>query len=336
MSTAWIFPGHGAQYPGMGRSVLGAGQPGSAWLEEAEAISGLPLARLVARGPRQKLADPRVVEPLLAAVASAHADRLRAEEGPPAAVAGHSAGHIAALYASGAVDRSTCLRIACRRGAVLAEAAASLPGGMMAAHGLPNADLARLAAADPEHPAGIAARNAADHVVLTGSPVSLARAAARLRSAGASVAALNVAGPWHSAALAAAAGAIARAIADLPVRRPDVPVWNALDATSSRDPDALRHIAAQSVASVVEWHATTLAMHAAGIGTFVEAGAGRTLWGLIGRMSEQVAARRRYVECERSVTPSRLVGRPVPPPVAISPSDVSSGPPGAISTQGAA
>ncbi len=97
MTVAWVFAGHGAQYVGMGRTVLHDTAAGRLWLADAERVSGLPLGELASHGPARALIDPLVLEPLLAAVSGTYADLLLAEDGPPAAVAAYSAGHVAAL-----------------------------------------------------------------------------------------------------------------------------------------------------------------------------------------------------------------------------------------------
>jgi [acyl-carrier-protein] S-malonyltransferase len=299
MSTAWIFGGHGGQYAGMGRYIMQQTAVGRAWLEAAERISGLPLGRLALQGPERALIDPAVLEPLLAAVSGAWAELLMNEEGPPAAVAASSAGHVAALYAAGVVDRDTSLSIACIRGAALSRAATQVQGGMVAVHGLAEELLVAIAEDDDEEAASIAARNAPTYVVYSGAADTLARAAARASHAGAVTAPLEVAGPWHSPFLAPASQEIEAAMAGFRFAPARVPVWSSVTALATDDPDRLRWCVGASVRCTIEWHATVSAMLDAGIHSFVEVSPGRSLYGLLGQVVTPRGCRRRYVECQR-------------------------------------
>jgi [acyl-carrier-protein] S-malonyltransferase len=309
MKTAWVFAGHGAQYVGMGRAILHETAVGRSWLAAAEAVSGLKLGRLASQGPARALTDPCVLEPLLAAVAGAHSELLQAEEGPPAAVAGYSAGHVAALYAAGVMDRQTCLQVACVRGAALARAAARVPGGMVGVHGLPEDQLAWLAEDDDAHPATVAARNGPTHVVFSGTTLALSRAASRASAAGAATAPLDVAGPWHSHWLEPEVAEIAAAIASLTFRPAFVPVWSTVTGLATQDPESLRWTLAASVAAPIEWHATVMAMCASGLDAFVEVSPGRSLWGLLGQLPPPHGFARRYVESVRGPTALVLTDR---------------------------
>jgi len=308
MSTAWVFAGHGAQYVGMGRAILHETAAGRLWLSAAEKASGLPLGRLAMQGPARALTEPRVLEPLLAAVSGAHADLLQAEEGLPAAVGAYSAGHVAALYAAGVIDRETCLQVAVIRGAALARAASRVPGGMIAVHGLPEELLSLLAEDDDAHPACVAARSGPMHVVYSGTALALSRAAARASAAGAATAPLDVAGPWHGHWLETEAREIAAGLASLPFRMAFVPVWSTVTGLATQDAESLRWALSASVAAPVEWHATVVAMCAAGIDSFVEVSPGRSLWGLLGQLPQPHGFSRRYVECVRGLTAKRRRG----------------------------
>jgi [acyl-carrier-protein] S-malonyltransferase len=248
--------------------------------------------------------DPLVLEPLLAAVSGAYADVLRARGETPAAVCGYSAGHVPALYAAGVIDRATCIRIACIRGAALSSAASAVPGGMIGVHGLPEHVLTYLAEDDPVEPASIGARNGPALVVYSGSHPALARAAARATKAGAVVSGLlDVAGPWHTPLLEPASVAIETAIAALPFRPAKIPVYSTVTGLASKDAAFLRWNVAASVARSVEWHAAVQAMLAAGMRTFVEVSPGRVLWGLLGQQDPAFGFKRRYQECIRGPAP---------------------------------
>jgi [acyl-carrier-protein] S-malonyltransferase len=253
---------------------------------------------------------------LLAAVSGAHADLVLAEEGPPAAVAAYSAGHVAALYAARVIDRAACLRIACIRGAALAEAAARIPGGMVTVHGLPEDELALLVEEHVTDKASLAARNAPKHVVYSGDVEALSHAAARAAAAGAVTSWLDVAGPWHSPLMEGARAAIEKAIAGIAFMPACVPVWSSVTALPTLDPERLRLSLSASISCTVEWHATVDAMLDAGLDAFLEVSPGRSLWALLGQIEPAREFSRRYVECQRGPARRRkpsFVGRHTSP-----------------------
>ncbi len=108
-----MFPGQGGQFVGMSRALFGKYPQARAIAEEAEAVAGLPLARLARQGPAAELARPEVLEPWLAATSIAYVDILHDAGLRPSAVAGFSAGEVGALYAAGVLTRGDALRVAC-------------------------------------------------------------------------------------------------------------------------------------------------------------------------------------------------------------------------------
>jgi len=295
VSTAWVFPGHGSQYVGMGQALLRDTLQGRAWLAHAEEVSGLPLGDYAAHGPVAQLARPTVLEPLLAAVSCAYVDWLRAADLRPAAVAGYSAGEVAAMYAARVFDAETCLRIACLRGEALA--AAALPGGMISLHGLPVAELIELVVeVGQDESVGVAAYNGPRHLIVAGSPIALARVAARGHALGAEAGALDAAGPWHTRLADTARRQLIAALAALPFAMPCIPVWLGSSGAACGDSAALRRSLADSIVLPVRWNALVDGLLAAGIEDFLEVGPGRTLYGLLGQMPLPPQIRRGFLE----------------------------------------
>jgi [acyl-carrier-protein] S-malonyltransferase len=296
MSTAWMFPGHGAQYPRMGHSLFRETSQGRRWLVEAEAISGLELGVIASGARPHALKTPSVIEPLLAAVSGAYVDFLRAQGSAPAAVAGYSAGEVSAMYAAGVFDAETCLRIACKRGEILTAAAAKYPGGMMSLHGLPVADVVALVNGRGGGFVAVAAFHSPHHLTVAGEWDSLSVVVAEARAKGARAVAVDVAGPWHTPLMDPVRPALAVALAQFPFAPAQMPVWTSATGTSSTDPAVLRRALSDAVAAPVRWTAMVDGLLADGVDDFLEVGPGRTLWGLLGQLRSQRHFSRRFLE----------------------------------------
>ena len=285
---AFLFPGQGSQRTGMLADLFLAFPRLQHHLRAADPdwVSALyPPAAFTAeqRAAQQAaLTDTRVAQPALGLTELAVHELLGHLGVHPDAAAGHSYGELVALHASGALDRHTLLTLSAARGEAVAEAAGEHPGAMAAV----TADPATARAALPEGlPVVLANHNAPDQIVLSGPAEAVAQAVQLLEAAGIPARLLPVGCAFHSPAVAAAADVLAARLADLPVRAPRFPVWsNVGAAVYPGSPGSVRATLAAQVAAPVEWVAQIEAMYAAGVRIFVEAGPGRVLTGLVGRI----------------------------------------------------
>jgi malonyl CoA-acyl carrier protein transacylase len=225
---------------------------------------------LLGSDPFARLAEgTRHVQPAIFCASLAGWERV--DRQPVSLVAGHSLGEFAALVAGGALSAEDGLRLVCTRGVLMERAAAVADTGMLAVMGggLPPGQ----AIAD-ETDLEIANDNSADQVVLAGPRAGLRRAAALATERGMRAVMLSVQGAYHSSAMVDVVDEFREALESVRFRRPSVPVLSGMTGRPLSDPP--RELSA-ALTRRVRWRETLLAMHAAGIRHYVEAGPGRRL-----------------------------------------------------------
>jgi [acyl-carrier-protein] S-malonyltransferase len=199
--------------------------------------------------------------------------------------AGHSLGELAALVAGGALADEEGLRLAVLRGRLMEEAAAANPGGMIAVLGGEDEAVRELAG---DFGLTVANDNAPGQVVLSGAVEALGEARRELRAGGVRAIRLPVAGAFHSPLMAAAATGFRAALEEVDFRRPSVPVYSSTAAAPFED---FRAGLAAALTKPVLWQGTLRAMRDAGAASFLEAGPGEVLTGLVRRTLPEVEAR---------------------------------------------
>lgn len=270
MRSAFLFPGQGARNVPGAVAAARATPTGAALLRRALDAVALDDAGLDAMGGRA-LEQTRVLQPVLTAVALAAHAQLRAAGLAPAVVLGHSLGELAAWAAAGAFSDEAAVDLAARRGALMAEAAAAAPGGLVA---LPSLEVAR-AALEQFPVLDLAAVNAPDEVVVCGPAEALAPLA---RLGGRAV---PVSGPWHGRAMRGAVEPFRAALAAAAPRAPRVTlVRNADGARAGASPLGL----ADQLAQPVQFVAALETLRALGVDTVVTVGPGLVLRGLVRRV----------------------------------------------------
>ncbi|WP_260610876.1 type I polyketide synthase, partial [Streptomyces sp. WAC06614] len=284
--VAFLFPGQGSQRPGMLADLFVAFPALRELLEEAPetAAAMFPPAAFTAEertAQRAAVTDTRVAQPALG-LAGAAVHLLLGELGVrPDCVAGHSYGELTALWAAGVYDLPSLLRLSRRRASAILEAAGADPGAMASVGAAPE-DVREAA-----ERAGcvVANHNAPRQCVVSGPTAAVDACVAALRAAGTAADRIPVACAFHSEVVAGASAALADELAGTAVADAAVPVWS--NTTAGRypaQPDGIRALLARQVAAPVRWVEQIEAMYAAGVRTFVEAGPGRVLTTLVGRI----------------------------------------------------
>jgi [acyl-carrier-protein] S-malonyltransferase len=299
--TAFLFPGQGSQYVGMGSDLAAAYPSARDLILRSDAILGFALSEAMfgrgdAEADAEALRRTEVTQPALFVHSLAVLAVLEGEGISFDMAAGHSLGEYSALTAAGALAFEDALRLVRLRGELMARAGDDRPGGMAAVIGMDDADLE--AACRELSVGGVVVQpanyNSPGQVVISGDRGAVERAAEVLPGRGArKVVPLPVSGAFHSPLMTRARDGLAQALADVRIWDPAVPVWLNVTARPSRDAGEIRERLLEQLLAPVRWTQTMESMHGAGATRFVEIGAGRVLSGLakrtIGREVETLA-----------------------------------------------
>ena len=294
MKAAFIFPGQGAQKTGMGKDLHEAFPAARSVFDRAEAACGLPLRKLCFEGPDEVLAPTDVSQPAIFTVSAAALAVMDDLLGPakmpkPACMAGLSLGEYTALYAAGAMDLETGVRLVARRGKAMREAAAAVPSGMVSIIGLDEAKAQELCRAAAEGQVLVCANfNCPGQIVLSGHLDACRRAADRAAEFGASGAVpLQVAGAFHSQIMQPAAEALGQALDQASFSAPGVPVLANVDAAPYDGAASIKAKLVAQLTSSVRWQQCCEYLLRQGVETFYEIGPGRVLAGLMRRIDRK-------------------------------------------------
>jgi [acyl-carrier-protein] S-malonyltransferase len=298
---AFVFPGQGSQYVGMGKALYEASSAARRVFQQADEVLGFKLSQLCFEGPAEELEDTINAQPAILTVSlaclAAVRERLEAvgqKWQPPRFVAGHSLGEYTALVAAGALDFSDALRLVRERGRLMKEQGDHRPGGMAAVIGLDRGTLELLcqqASTETARIVSVANANSPEQFVISGELPALNRAIELIRGAGArTVVPLRISIASHSPLMQQAAARLAEIIDRSPLRDPQVPVVTNIAGQVRTSAEHIRGELASQMVAPVEWVGSVREMVANGVDTFVEIGPGQVLSRLIRRISGDVKA----------------------------------------------
>jgi [acyl-carrier-protein] S-malonyltransferase len=294
--TAYIFPGQGAQVVGMGKDLAGKFPAAAAVFDEANDVLGFDLRRVCFEGPtgeltRTDVAQPAILAMSMAALRAAEAAGAVGAAGGAAMAGGLSLGEYTALCAAGSLSLADALRLVRLRGEAMQAAAEASDSGMVAVVGADEAAAERLCRDAAGGDVLVCANfNCPGQIVLSGSTAACGRAVTVGGAMGLRCVPLPVAGAFHSPFMAPAAEKLAAALAQAELKAAQVPVTaNVTGAFHAADPAAIREALVAQVTGTVRWQACVEAMLAAGAEAFLEIGPGRTLTGMLRKISRQVS-----------------------------------------------
>ncbi len=281
--TAFIFPGQGSQYAGMGKEAYDGFASAREAFDEADRALGFPLSELCFRGPEEELRLTHNTQPAILTVSVAILRILRDRQFQPDFVAGHSLGEYSALVCSGALTLADAVRVVRKRGQYMQEAVPVDKGAMAAVVGL---DAGRVVEACNEATSvGVvspANYNSPDQTVIAGEREAVQAACARAREKGAKrCLTLPVSAPFHCALMAPARDRLAVDLEALNWSDLRVPLISNVDANEVRRGNAAREALIRQVCAPVRWVESIQYLAGRGVNKFVEVGPGRVLTGLV-------------------------------------------------------
>jgi len=289
---AFVFPGQGAQFVGMGRDLYESNPLAKKLFDEADEILGYKITDIMFEGTDEQLKETKVTQPavFLHSVISA---LCMGEAFQPDMVAGHSLGEFSALTAAGALSFEDGLKLVYARAMAMQKACEKQPGTMAAIIALPDEKIEEVCASvNTDGKVCVAANyNCPGQLVISGSVEAVNEACEKLKEAGAKRAlVLKVGGAFHSPLMQPAKEELQEAIEKTEIKAPKCPIYQNVDGKAHTDPQEIKTNLIAQLTSPVKWTQCVQNMVSAGADDFTECGPGKALQGMIAKIDRNVTA----------------------------------------------
>jgi [acyl-carrier-protein] S-malonyltransferase len=287
MKHAYVFPGQGSQYTGMGKDLYLNSAEAKALFEQANEILGFRITDIMFEGSAEELKQTKVTQPAVFLHSVILAKVLGVK---PDAVAGHSLGEFSALVVAGALSFEDGLRLVAKRAMAMQKCCENQPGGMAAIISLDDEVVEKICS-EVEGVVVAANYNCPGQLVISGANEAVDAACVKLKEAGARRALrLPVGGAFHSPLMEAARAELEQAIAEVAFHSPSCPVYQNVDAQPQTDPEVIKHNIIAQLTAPVRWTQILRNMIADDIRNFTELGPGTVLQGLIKKVDADCTA----------------------------------------------
>ncbi|MFZ6001968.1 MAG: ACP S-malonyltransferase [Bacteroidota bacterium] len=289
MSKAYVFPGQGAQFTGMGKDIFEAKEKARSLFTQADKILGFEISNVMFNGTADELKQTKVTQP--AVFIHSVAVALSADAFTPDMVAGHSLGEFSALVANGTLSFEDGLQLVFKRALAMQRACELNPSTMAAILGLDDAKVEEVCASISDEIVVAANYNCPGQLVISGSMKGIEIACEKLKAAGAKRALpLQVGGAFHSPLMEPAKAELAAAIESTKFNTPVCPVYQNVNAMPSTDTAVIKKNLIDQLTAPVRWTQSVQNMVKNGATSFVECGPGKVLQGLVKKIAPEAEA----------------------------------------------
>lgn len=284
---AYIFPGQGAQYSGMGKDLYESSSVAKKLFKTANDVLDFDIAKIMFEGTEEELVQTKVTQPAIY-IHSVILAKVKKDLFKPDMVAGHSLGEFSALAAIDGLSFEDGLKLVSKRAMFMQKACEAEPSTMAAVLKMEASVLERILMTITDDTVVAANYNTPEQIVISGTITGIEKATELIKKANGRVLPLKVGGAFHSPLMQPAHDELSEAIMATDVNMPNCPIYQNVNGQPVRNPDIIKSNLVKQLTSPVRWTQTIQNMLAAGASSFTEVGPGTALQGMVRRIKSDV------------------------------------------------